>query len=152
MDKTDFNMCGTSVFVICVDKGGPTRLSGRMYHPYSDEQMNFSSPDVIFNIMERVFDHIGFPQASSKLRSFGKNKKPENCNGAEAEKLMQEDILSVQKGSKGTFVVHVKSRQNATWQGKITWAEKNLSRNFRSVLELLKLIDSAIDEGEENED
>lgn len=152
MDKTDFNMCGTSVFVICVDKGGPTRFFGRIFHYYRADPIPFSGPEIIFKEMEEVFDLSGFPQASSKLRSFGKKKKPKNYLRVGAGKLMQEDIATMQKGTEGTFVVHVRSRQNCTWQGKVVWAEKNMSQNFRSGLELLKLIDSAIDEGEENED
>lgn len=52
---------------------------------------------------------------------------------------------------KGTFIVHVRYRQNATWQGDVIWAEKNERQGFRSALELLKLIDSALD-GEEGEE
>ena len=43
------------------------------------------------------------------------------------------------------------SRQNATWQGSISWTEKGVTKHFRSALELLKLIDSAI-EGSELKD
>jgi len=50
------------------------------------------------------------------------------------------------KSDKGTFVVQVRYRQHATWQGKVLWAEKNETKQFRSELELLKLIDSALDE------
>ena len=49
-------------------------------------------------------------------------------------------------GQDATFVVHVKYRQNATWQGTVTWADKNKQQNFRSALELIKLMDSALDE------
>ncbi|NLT15162.1 MAG: hypothetical protein GXY05_12550 [Clostridiales bacterium] len=63
---------------------------------------------------------------------------------------MKEEDISRKHGDKGTFVVHVQSRQNATWQGKVTWAEKNQSQNFRSALELLKLIDCALDENNGN--
>ena len=52
-------------------------------------------------------------------------------------------------GSKCTFEISVKFRQNATWQGQILWAEKNLRQSFRSVLEMLKLMDEALTEGEE---
>ncbi|MCI8586529.1 MAG: hypothetical protein HFI92_11705 [Lachnospiraceae bacterium] len=47
----------------------------------------------------------------------------------------------------GTFVVKILDRQNATWQGQVTWAEKKQTLYFRSALELLKLIDSTIDTG-----
>ena len=54
-------------------------------------------------------------------------------------------------GKKGTFVVHVQYLENSTWQGEIVWTEKNESLKFRSALELLKIMDSALgttDQGE----
>ncbi|MBE5056972.1 hypothetical protein INF37_13345 [Pseudoflavonifractor sp. DSM 107456] len=45
-----------------------------------------------------------------------------------------------------TFVVQVISAQNATWQGVVTWAEGKRKQPFRSALELLKLIDSSLEE------
>ncbi|MCI8837566.1 MAG: hypothetical protein HFG74_05825 [Hungatella sp.] len=54
-----------------------------------------------------------------------------------------------ESGKKATFVVNVTYRQNATWQGKVLWAETGKSCYFRSALELLKLIDNALEEGEE---
>lgn len=51
------------------------------------------------------------------------------------------------KKSSGTFVVHVKYCENATWQGEVVWAEENKRRRFRSALELIKLMDSALDTG-----
>ena len=80
MDKTDFNMCGTRVFAICFDKGEPTRVFGRIFHYYRADPIPFSGPEIIFKEMEEVFDLSGFPQASSKLRSFGKKKKPKNVS------------------------------------------------------------------------
>ena len=49
-------------------------------------------------------------------------------------------------GSKNTFLVHVASCQNATWQGQIVWAEKNQTSSFRSALEMIKLMDSAVEQ------
>lgn len=49
-----------------------------------------------------------------------------------------------EKKQTGTFVVHVKHCENATWQGEVTWAEENRKKQFRSALELIKLIDSAL--------
>ena len=45
-----------------------------------------------------------------------------------------------------TFVVQILDSQNATWQGTVTWTEGKRSRPFRSALELLKLIDSSLEE------
>ena len=53
--------------------------------------------------------------------------------------------------NKGTFVVHVQYLENSTWQGEIVWAEKNESLKFRSALELLKIMDSALATTEQGE-
>ena len=53
--------------------------------------------------------------------------------------------------NKGTFEVSVKFMQNATWQGQIHWIEKNQKQNFRSVLEMLKLMDEALTGSAEEE-
>ncbi|MCI9181356.1 MAG: hypothetical protein OSJ44_15435 [Lachnospiraceae bacterium] len=44
-----------------------------------------------------------------------------------------------------TFVVNVYSQENSTWQGRIMWAENKESRMFRSALEMIKLIDGALE-------
>ena len=47
------------------------------------------------------------------------------------------------------FIIDIMYRQNSSWQGSITWKKKteNLHKSqkvhFRSVLEMLKLIDSS---------
>lgn len=50
-----------------------------------------------------------------------------------------------QTGSgRATFVVKILNTQNATWQGTIDWMDGRRSEAFRSALELIKLIDSAL--------
>lgn len=51
-----------------------------------------------------------------------------------------------------TFVVQIVDSQNATWQGTVTWTEGKQTKPFRSALELLKLIDSSLDERARRED
>ena len=51
--------------------------------------------------------------------------------------------------TKGTFEITVKFMQNSTWQGQIHWIEKNQKQNFRSALEMLKLMDEALAETED---
>ena len=47
---------------------------------------------------------------------------------------------------KETFVVHVTGRENSTWQGQVTWLDERETRSFRSMLELIKLMDAAMEE------
>jgi hypothetical protein len=53
-------------------------------------------------------------------------------------------------GTLGTFVIRILNRQNATWQGVVTRVDKKEEQPFRSLLELIKLIDSAFEEKDEN--
>lgn len=47
-------------------------------------------------------------------------------------------------GRKNTFIIQVMNQQNSTWQGTVTWADKRVTEHFRSLLELIQLIDSTI--------
>ena len=50
-----------------------------------------------------------------------------------------------------SFVVEVLDTRNHTWQSRIYWANKERTENFRSALELMQLISSAVAEGQEAE-
>lgn len=43
-----------------------------------------------------------------------------------------------------SFIVEIKDTQNQSWQGNLTWVEEKKKVSFRSTLELIKLIDSAV--------
>lgn len=43
-----------------------------------------------------------------------------------------------------SFIIEIKDTQNESWQGTIKWINGNKDENFRSALELIKLIDSAL--------
>ena len=46
---------------------------------------------------------------------------------------------------KQTFVVEVVDQQNASWQGSVNWVNTDKKEHFRSALELIRLIDSALE-------
>jgi hypothetical protein len=47
-------------------------------------------------------------------------------------------------GAQGTFVIRILNRQNATWQGTVACVDRKEEKTFRSLLEMIKLIDSAL--------
>ena len=53
---------------------------------------------------------------------------------------------------KGTFIIKILNQSNYTWQGTVTWVEKTKTQNFRSALELIKIIDGAINQTEVADD
>lgn len=50
--------------------------------------------------------------------------------------------------NRGTFLIDIYNRQNATWQGTLTWINRDEKQHFRSALELIKMIDNALEEAE----
>ena len=48
------------------------------------------------------------------------------------------------RGRYATFLVAVRYNENAIWQGDLYWVEKRQEKKFKSVLELLILIDNIL--------
>ena len=123
-------------------------MRGELHSQYLEAPFVFFDLIRMIEKMDEVFDSKGFPQAFLKPRTFSeagravrKNKQLKNNT---MKDIMDFNNSEVPDGSKCTFEIAVRFRQNATWQGQITWAEKNLKQNFRSVLEMLRLMDEAL--------
>ena len=91
-----------------------------------------------------------FTERLRELVAQGKKKKSileiQEINDFFAD--MELEAEQMEKGKKkhtGTFVVQVSHCDNATWQGEVTWAEANKKKSFRSALELIRLIDGALE-------
>lgn len=57
--------------------------------------------------------------------------------------------MDVNKKNSQSFVIEVKSQENYSWQGTITWVEGKKKEHFRSALEMIRLMDSTLsNEGE----
>ena len=50
----------------------------------------------------------------------------------------------LQNGAVATFSMRILFRQNSSWQGSLTWIEGNQEEYFRSVLELIVLMENAL--------
>ena len=99
--------------------------------------------------MEELYNELSFPQPSFCPRGWRDDaRQRERCRKRpkEVKRYMSDEIFKEKRGEKATFVVQVQFRQNATWQGTVTWAEKNETRHFRSTLELLRLMDQSLGE------
>lgn len=137
---------------LCIDQVVNENMEGRFYHKYRTEALAFHSVSALFNAMEDFYDWIGFPQAATRQRTFSNGKRKDRKKEEAVQMTDTKDLLE-HSGEKATFIIHVRYRQNATWQGEVVWAEKKEKTSFRSALELIKLIDGALDEadGEESE-
>ena len=121
--------------MIYVDSYANRVLSGRFHVASSQDVQFFGSLSQLLIAVNNILDQENFPQAFSKLRNF---------NAPQGGGENSQGTLNRWTGNAATFVVRILFRQNASWQGNIVYAEKGLSSSFRSVLELLSLMDSVL--------
>ena len=119
---------------VCIDSYESGVLTGRLYNPYLDTGQAFESLTQFLFRMERLLDTMSFPQSATAARTFAPT--PDNWQPHTEPEF--------RSGQAATFVVKVLFRQNASWQGSILWQEGGREQSFRSVLELIFLIDSAL--------
>lgn len=127
---------------MCIDNINDGELSGRIYHCYSKEPWKFTNILQLIELADDFFDRLEFPQTSTSARSFTSTQ----FSGVDRlDKVQSPEDFIENRGQKGTFFLNVRYRQNSSWQGSVTWVEEQREQHFRSALELLKLIDGALD-------
>ncbi|MCI1965220.1 MAG: hypothetical protein LKJ17_03680 [Oscillospiraceae bacterium] len=124
-----------------MDAKPDSMLAGRLYSGYYRRVYAFQSETELLFAIDHLCDSMQFPQASSNRRRF--ESKSTKTLVRKVEIFMKSDIEADVNQDRATFLVHIKFRQNATWQGSITWVEQEKTQNFRSALEMLKLMDEA---------
>lgn len=115
-------------------------LVGRLHNSFFEKDVSFYGVCDFIEKLLLLFERLEFPQESFDLREFkqsSKNKKEKMVG------RMENKIVEVNKAD-AKFIIHVKCRQNASWQGTIKWVDTNEEKQFRSVLELIKLMDQAV--------
>ena len=125
---------------VCIDSRSEMGSAGRLYSCYSGEQ-DFTDEFQVLKSMEAMMDKINYPQASTNARGYGEVKTEEK---SVPEKVMESTDVISEQGDMATFLIHVKYRQHATWQGEVHWKETETSWSFNSVLELLKIMEKAV--------
>lgn len=122
--------------IICMDSFEQDVPKGRVYKPQSGEYQDFKSLIQLLSLAEENFERIDFPQGYLKMREFVPKKSlPPSATLSDKKR----------KGSLATFTVRLMFRQNASWQGAVSWLEGNSEETFRSALELIFLMKSAMD-------
>nr|WP_315023107.1 hypothetical protein [uncultured Aminipila sp.] len=138
-------------YLVCIDKCIEGALIGRIYSGYKKvNSIRFGDIHQMLIIIEEIMDAIQCPGASTNKRGFRNEDKIVALNRTEireAKKAMRKFDTGSESGEKATFILQIKFRQNASWQGTVQWVEKKQKLNFRSALELIKIIDSACEQG-----
>jgi competence protein ComGF len=121
--------------LICIDGYENKVMRGKILNAYYADVISFRSTMDFILSMEKLLEELNWPQSFSSKRAFKK---------VEDNTLLTEANKTVKAGELATFSIRILFRQNSSWQGSILWHEKNQGESFRSVLELLTLMDSAL--------
>lgn len=151
----------SNIVNLCMDSYDPVRQQGRLYHQYGKEPVLFGSVLEALDWMEKLYDRLRYPQASTRYRSFrpdrnAKASAPEQSVRMpvrkEADTMEPLEDTIRQRGERATFVIRVMHRQHTSWQGEVIWIDGQKKEYFRSALELLRLMDSVLQADAESKD
>ncbi len=152
MSREEIKYYAPNLIYVCINGSRGKEYSGDIWHQYTDEPLVFTGVVELIRMMDHLYDTWDFPQQATLYRSF---KERKGCKVTDrkrgVELRMETQGLEGKKGDIGSFIIRVKYRQNTTWQGEVIWVEKDERKYFRSALELLKLIDSALEEIDQKE-
>ena len=123
--------------LLCVDSYSDSVMEGRYYNSCRKGGVKYQSMMELVLSIEEMLDQMQFPQAFYRTRSFADS----NVGSYESP-----DENWTQKGNLATFQLRILFRQNVSWQGTIRWVDGRKEESFRSVLEFMILIDSALKE------
>lgn len=121
--------------IVCIDAYQNDVPEGMVFNPYLSGAVRFESLMQLILQIDGLLDVIKFPQSFNKTRAFAPvSMPPSTVRPDQAEP----------KGKLATFLVKIIFRQNASWQGSVIWKEQRREESFRSALELLFLMNSAL--------
>lgn len=123
--------------IVCIDSYDDRVLGGRYYNPGQKDGAQFLGLMDFLLKMEQMLNLMELPQSFTSPRTFIRPAEPVST-GAPGN--------GHRNGALATFEIKILFRQNASWQGCVTWLEKGKEERFRSVLELAILMDSALTE------
>lgn len=112
---------GRASALICIDSYERSVPAGTLYMYPSGEQTGF------FGLTELLLE------TDSRLR-----EAPGN------DGIPADGAFFMQRGELATFMLEIMFCRNQSWQGKLTLMENNSCQSFRSVLELVGLMDGAL--------
>lgn len=122
--------------LICADSCQDGVLSGRLLFPGKKPEAFPCLSRCLLRI-EALLNEDGHLQSYTEPRTFRDVRLPD---------CMPTPDTGLPNGALATFHLQILYRRNTSWQGKVLWIEKEQVQSFRSVLELMILIDSGIRE------
>lgn len=133
-----FNPAGRSAVIVRVTSYKDKCMKGTFSGMGIEKPLPFSSFTQLVLMMDDHMDKENCPQRGSQPRTFQMQERS-LTGAAQAEN----------SNALATFQISVLFRQNSSWQGTLVWADQKMDAQFRSVLDLIRLMDSALSQADE---
>lgn len=115
-------------------------ICGVVKHNISDNRWFFTSIASLIKTLSTVIDYLNFPQAGMVMRSWSESTSPPVTQEHLKDHHIGVQAVPLEKDAFATVVICFQYRQNATWQGTITWMDAGRVQHFRSALEMILLL------------
>ena len=123
-----------STFILSITGYQDKHISGVLNAPLAQKSYSFQNLVQLLLLMDALMDTANFPQHGVEPRAFQ----------AAQNTFVPQETTQKPSSPLAVFEINVMFRQNASWQGSIVWSNRSLESRFRSVLELVGLMDDAL--------
>ena len=134
-DNKSSKSIGNSNTLVCIDSYIHGVMTGSFFNAGTGKREEFESVVEFILKMQKVLEELKTPQSFNEMRHFMPSATIELSPSTDEEK---------HTGELATFSIRIIFRQNASWQGSVMWLEGKQEESFRSVLELIILMHSAL--------
>lgn len=118
------------------------QITGILINPFFPHAMYFDNIIQFLFLIDEMLDSLNWPQESMECRLFASG----DTEFTPSDQYSQEELNSIRPIA--AFKINVLFRQNASWQGSVIWLDSSVESPFRSVLELIMLLDSVLSKHE----
>ena len=121
-------------------------FGGVAQHTKSKQVCSFKDAlELTLRVQEKLAE-VGFPQPAAERRRWTSLHTVNKADSSPRREDMEENKHRKAAGKGGpTFFIRINFQQNASWQGSVQWLEGQSTRFFRSHLELMMLMQEAVD-------
>lgn len=126
-------------------------LEGEFRHLYVAESETFNSVAEFIYKLELMLEQINVPEATTRCRKgWGDSARfkygdDRNAPAKQWEFLVEPSMATMRRPGQ-FFLLHIRYRCNSSWQGEIRWLRKNCTMMFRSVLELVMVLQNTVNQ------
>lgn len=125
---------------ICVDGQESNEIHGKICGVALKGDLRFSNVADLLVKIDDALNFVGTPQSYQICRTFEGEMKQGRANLGSAQRYRSAAEIRAQEGAVKTVDIIIFTRQHTSWQGIVKNAEGKVAGEFKSDLELMKLV------------